>query len=113
MNLLGSDRAQRRPVRARTQFDGRSRPSPRTCHNYAGETEQARQVLRALLNGKIELEPLGRGRRRGYRFSGTLTIGRLIAGTARITRTNVVAPTGFSAQTCFRSCHSTDSPYPP
>src|SRR5262249_6490933 len=29
-------------------------------------TPQARQILRKLLTGKIELEPVGRGRQRGY-----------------------------------------------
>jgi hypothetical protein len=51
----------------------------------ASETDQARRVLRALLHNKIELEPQGRGRERGYRFRGALTIGRLIAGTAGLT----------------------------
>jgi hypothetical protein len=51
----------------------------------ASETDQARRLLRALLHDKIELEPQGRGRQRGYRFRGALTIGRLIAGTTCLT----------------------------
>src|SRR5215831_17783550 len=41
---------------------------------------QARQMLRKLLADKIELEPVGQGRRRGYKFRGALTVDRLIAG---------------------------------
>ena len=43
-------------------------------------TPQARQKLRKLLNGKIEMEPVADGRRRGYRFRGALTIERLLTG---------------------------------
>jgi hypothetical protein len=41
---------------------------------------QARQMLRKLLADKIELEPVGHGRERGYKFRGALTVDRLIAG---------------------------------
>jgi DNA invertase Pin-like site-specific DNA recombinase len=41
---------------------------------------QARQMLRKLLADKIELEPVGQGRKRGYKFRGALTVDRLIAG---------------------------------
>src|SRR5262249_6718578 len=41
---------------------------------------QARQMLRKLLADKIELEPVGQGRRRGYNFRGALTVDRLIGG---------------------------------
>jgi site-specific DNA recombinase len=58
-------------------------------------TAQARQMLRKLLTGKIELEPVGRGRERGYRFRGVLCIERLIAGEALQTSLSMVAPTGF------------------
>jgi len=62
-----------------------------------GETEQARRVLRALLHDKIECDPFGTGRQRGYRFSGSLQIGRLIGGEAGETKhaRELVAPTGF------------------
>ena len=43
-------------------------------------TIQARQMLRKILTGKIELEPVGRARDRAYKFRGALTIGRLISG---------------------------------
>src|ERR1700730_4338776 len=43
-------------------------------------TVQARQMLRKLLADKIELEPVGSGRQRGYRFKGILTVDRLIEG---------------------------------
>ena len=37
-------------------------------------------MLRKLLADKIELEPVGQGRKRGYKFRGALTVNRLIAG---------------------------------
>ena len=54
-------------------------------------------MLRKLLAEKIELEPVGSGRERGYRFRGALTIEKLIAGEAvlSITHPAMVAPTGF------------------
>ena len=58
-------------------------------------TAQARQMLRKLLIGKIQLEPVGRGRQRGYRFRGALCVERLIDGEALQTSLSVVAPTGF------------------
>jgi site-specific DNA recombinase len=62
----------------------------------SGETEQARRVLRALLHDKIDCEPFGRGRLRGYRFSGSLRIGRVIGGASLTEHARtVVAPTGF------------------
>jgi hypothetical protein len=57
-------------------------------------TAQARQMLRKLLVNKIELEPVGRGRERGYRFRGALCIERLIGGEALQTSLSMVAPTG-------------------
>ena len=67
------------------------------------QTPQARQMLRKLLAGKIELEAVGekRKRSRGYRFRGALTVDRLIGGEAfadaglQEKQTAVVAPTGF------------------
>jgi ABC-type transporter Mla subunit MlaD len=58
-------------------------------------TPQARQMLRKLLTDKIELEPVGEGRDRGYRFRGALTVDKLIGGDALITHLSMVAPTGF------------------
>jgi len=62
------------------------------------ETPQARQMLRKLLAGKIELEPVGSAGKkdRGYRFRGTLTVDRLLVGEAiNGIRMGLVAPTGF------------------
>jgi hypothetical protein len=63
-------------------------------------TAQARQMLRKLLTDKIELEPVGRGRERGYRFRGALCIERLIGGEALQTSLSMVAPTGRD-RTCI------------
>ncbi len=55
-------------------------------------------MLRKLLADKIELEPVGSAGKkdRGYRFRGTLTVDRLIAGEAiNGIRMGLVAPTGF------------------
>src|SRR5262249_2269306 len=51
---------------------------------FSGATSETRRALRALLAGRIELEPFGRGRHRGYRFRGELTIDRIISGTASL-----------------------------
>ena len=37
-------------------------------------------MIRKLLADNIELESVGRGRRRGYKFLGALTVDRLIGG---------------------------------
>jgi hypothetical protein len=62
------------------------------------ETPQARQMLRKLLAGKIELQPVGSAGKkdRGYRFQGALTIDRLISGEAlnKVTPLGLVAPRG-------------------
>ena len=52
-------------------------------------------MLRRLLVGPIRFEPIVASRRRGYRFTGVLTIAHLIAGEAVDTLLTVVAPTGF------------------
>jgi hypothetical protein len=59
------------------------------------QTPQARQMLRKLLTEKIDLEPVGSGRARGYKFRGSLAVDRLISGDAIGTHLTVVAPTGF------------------
>jgi hypothetical protein len=65
------------------------------------QTPQARQMLRKVLGGeKIELEPVGSGRDRGFKFRGALCIDKLIGGDALITHPTVVAPTGFDAFSC-------------
>ena len=57
-------------------------------------TAQGRQMLRKILADKIELEAVGSGRKRGYRFRGALAIDRLIGGEAFQTSLSMVAPTG-------------------
>jgi len=58
-------------------------------------TTQARQILRRILVSKIEMKPVVKGGRRGYRFIGKLSVERLLTGVALDTRAMVVAPTGF------------------
>ena len=69
-------------------------------------TPQARQALRTLLDGKIQMEPIVDDARHGYRLSGRLNVGRLLQGdvfralepaTAEEGHNSptVVAPTGF------------------
>jgi DNA invertase Pin-like site-specific DNA recombinase len=48
----------------------------------AGDVQQGRAVLRALLAGPLECEGFREPGRHGYRFKGALTIGRLLAGEA-------------------------------
>ena len=61
---------------------------------------QARQMLRKLLNGKLELSPVEILGRRGYRFTGSGTYERLFSGEAlEALAPTVVAPTGFDSQT--------------
>jgi hypothetical protein len=43
---------------------------------------QARQMLRKLIWGTIQMEPIAEGRRRGYRFRGAIRIDRLLTGEA-------------------------------
>jgi hypothetical protein len=56
-------------------------------------------MLRKRLVDKIDLEPVGDCRERGYKFRGILAIDRLIAGEVPL-RTAVVAPTGFGHPVC-------------
>jgi hypothetical protein len=60
-------------------------------------TVQARQMLRKILADKIEMQPVGSRRQRGYRFRGALTIERLIGGEAFQTSLAGVAPNGIRA----------------
>ena len=61
-------------------------------------TAQGRQMLRAILADKIQLEPVGSGRQHGYRFRGALAIDRLIGSEVLQTSLSMVAPTGFGRQ---------------
>jgi hypothetical protein len=58
----------------------------------AGDVQQRRAVLRALLAGPMECEGFRENGRRGYRFKGTLTIDRLLAGEASVTGTTRADP---------------------
>jgi ABC-type transporter Mla subunit MlaD len=59
------------------------------------QTAQARQMLRKILADKIELEPVGSGRQRGYKFRGNLSLERLIAGEAMNNTSDCGGPNGF------------------
>jgi hypothetical protein len=66
------------------------------------QTPQARQMLRKLLDGKLELTPIESEGCCVYRFTGTGTYERLFSGEALETlERTVVAPTGFD--TCCES----------
>src|SRR5262249_22617738 len=86
----------------RRRFPGRSEPQeggPGKGSRRPGaarrHTPHARQMLRKLLAGKIATEPVAEGRRRGYRFRGALSIGRLMTGEAlQETRETLVTPAG-------------------
>jgi site-specific DNA recombinase len=59
------------------------------------QTVQARQMLRKILADKIELEPVGSGRQRGYKFRGNLSIEKLIAGEAMNNTSDYGGPNGI------------------
>ena len=59
------------------------------------QTVQARQMLRKVLADKIELEPVGSGRQRGYKFRGALSLERLIAGEAMNNTSDCGGPNGI------------------
>ena len=52
------------------------------------QVPQARQMLRKLLADKIDIEPVGSGRQRGFKFRGALTVDRLIGGDAIVGANN-------------------------
>ena len=59
-------------------------------------TPQARQMLRKLVVDKFTVEPVREGERRGFRFSGKITLGRVLSGAALDAGSRMlVAPTGF------------------
>ena len=55
---------------------------------------EARAVLRALLVGPLRFTPIVEERRRGYAFSGTIALDRLLSGVVELP-TMVASPTGF------------------
>jgi hypothetical protein len=59
------------------------------------QTVQARQMLRKVLADKIELEPVGSGRQRGYKFRGNLSLEKLIAGEAMNHTSDCGGPNGI------------------
>jgi len=63
--------------------------------------QQARQMLRRVLVGKIEMKPVVDAGRRGYRFTGALSVERFLTGIALDTRAMVVAPTGSAHGTSY------------
>jgi hypothetical protein len=52
-------------------------------------------MLRKILAHKIELEPVGAGRQRGYKFRGNLSLERLIAGEAMNNTSDYGGPNGI------------------
>ena len=58
------------------------------------QTVQGRQMLRKILADKIELEPVGSARERGYKFRGTLNPERLIEGEATNNTSDGGGPNG-------------------
>jgi hypothetical protein len=77
------------------------------------QTVQARQMLRKILADKIELEPVGSGRQRGYKFRGALSLEGLIAGEAMNNTSDYGGPNGIwqwgeslpASLRGARSCH--------
>ena len=58
-----------------------------------GEVQEARQILRALLQDRIEFTPSEQDGHRIYRYRGTFTIGPLLAGV--LDPQALASPTGF------------------
>ena len=59
------------------------------------QTVQARQMLRKILADKIDLEPVGSGRQRGYKFRGALSLEKLIDGEAMNNTSDCGGPNGI------------------
>ena len=51
--------------------------------------------MRKILADKIELEPVGSGRQRGYKFRGNLSLEKLIAGEAMNNTSDYGGPNGI------------------
>jgi site-specific DNA recombinase len=58
--------------------------------------QRTRQLLGAMLAGPVKMVPVVEDGRRGYRFSGRLRLGGLLAGAGLEIRHAVVAPTGLN-----------------
>ena len=61
----------------------------------ARQTSHGRDFLRKVLTGPIEFTPVVQGRRKGYRFKGEASIGKLLSGVADLP-TSLASPTGFN-----------------
>jgi hypothetical protein len=55
-------------------------------------------MLRKILADKIELEPVGSGRQRGYKFRGALSLEKLIAGEAMNNTSDYGGPNGIRSR---------------
>jgi hypothetical protein len=55
-----------------------------------------------MLAGPVAMTPVVEDNRRGFRFSGRLRAGGLLAGDGTETRHAVMAPTGFAHDASFR-----------
>jgi hypothetical protein len=60
-------------------------------------------MLRKILADKIELEPVGSGRQRGYKFRGALSLEKLIAGEAMNSTSDCGGPNGLRTRVYSRS----------
>jgi len=69
------------------------------------QTVQARQMLRKILADKIELEPVGQGRGRGYKFQGILTIEKLLEGDAMHDTSDSGGPNGIRTRVSVATAH--------
>jgi hypothetical protein len=56
--------------------------------------ESGREVLKALLEGPLRFTPVVDERRRAYRFTGTITLAKLLSGVVELP-TRVTSPEGF------------------
>ena len=57
-------------------------------------TEEARTVLRELLDGPIRFTPIIEDGRRGYRFEGAIAVGQILAGSVVVTSLKSMASPG-------------------
>ena len=91
-------RLQRLAKVASVNIDEIAQTLRRRLNDVAGvlgrHTVQARQMLRKILADKIELEPVGSGRHRGYKFRGNLSLEKLIAGEAMNNTSDCGGPNG-------------------
>jgi hypothetical protein len=91
-------RLERLPKVASLNFDQIAQKLRARVNDVAGvlerQTVQARQMLRKILADKIELEPVGSGRQRGYKFRGNLSLEKLGEGEAMTNTSDGGGPNG-------------------